>query len=204
MQLNINKCNVVSYCIRDSQDTSYYISDNGINHKLEKTESTKDLGVTFDYRLTFRDHMHQKINKAYSMLGLIKRNFIHMSSSTFLLLYTSLVRPHLDYASSVWCPHKTGDIENVEKVQKRATKLIIELKTLPYTERLKRLNLHTLKYRRLRGDMIEMFKIIHNIYDIRATPAVEFNERSHTRGNKYKLLKKVLIMMFANTLSLLV
>ena len=120
LQLNINKCNVVSYCIRDSQDTSYYISDNGINHKLEKTESTKDLGVTFDYRLTFRDHMHQKINKAYSMLGLIKRNFIHMSSSTFLLLYTSLVRPHLDYASSVWCPHKTGDIENVEKVQQEA------------------------------------------------------------------------------------
>ena len=74
-----------------------------------------------------------------------------------------MIRPHLDYASSVWCPHKMGDIKNVEKVQKRATKLIIELKNLPYTERLKRLNLYTLKYRRLRGDMIELFKIIHNI-----------------------------------------
>jgi len=68
-----------------------------------------------------------------------------------------MVRSHLDYASSVWCPYKTGDIEvleDIEKVQKRATKLVIELKHLPYTERLKRLNLHTLKYRRLRGDMI--------------------------------------------------
>ena len=49
LKLNINKCNVVSYCIRDSLDTSYYISDNAINHKLNKTDSTKDLGVTFDY-----------------------------------------------------------------------------------------------------------------------------------------------------------
>jgi len=190
LKLNINKCNVVSYCIRDSLDTSYYISDNGIDHKLNKTESTKDLGVTFDYRLTFREHIHQKVNKAYSILGLIKRNFIHMSSNIFIQLYTSLVRPHLDYASSVWCPYKIGDIEDIEKVQKRATKLVIELKHLPYTQRLKRLNLHTLKYRRLRGDMIELFKIIHNKYDIRVTPALEFNNRGPTRGNKYKLLNK--------------
>jgi len=64
-----------------------------------------------------------------------------MSSSIFILLYTSLVRPHLDYASSVWCPYKTGDIEDIKKVQKWATKLVTELKHLPYTERLKRLNL---------------------------------------------------------------
>jgi len=113
-----------------------------------------------------------------------------MSSNIFIQLYTSLVRPHLDYASSVWCPYKIGNIEDIEKVQKRATKLVIELKHLPYTERLKRLNLHTLKYRRLQGDMIELFKIIHNKYDIRVTPALEFNNRGPTRGNKYKLLNK--------------
>ena len=73
-----------------------------------------------------------------------------MSSNIFIQLYTSLVRPHLDYVSSVWCPYKIGDIEDTEKLQKRAAKLVIELKHLPYTERLKWLNLHTLKYRRLR------------------------------------------------------
>ena len=62
--------------------------------------------------------------------------------------------------------HKKGDIELVEKVQKRATKLIISLKHLPYTERLKQLKLPTLKYRRLRGDMIEVFKLVHNYYDL--------------------------------------
>jgi len=72
-----------------------------------------------------------------------------------------MVRPHLEYANSVWCPYKIGDIK--EKVQKRATKLIINLKNMSYTDRLKRLNLPTLKYRRLRGDMIKVFKITHDI-----------------------------------------
>jgi len=88
-------------------------------------------------------------------------------NSTYLLTY--LLRPHLEYANSVWCPFKKGDIENIEKVQKRATELIISLNKLPYLKRLRQLKLPTLKYRRLRGDMIEVFKIIHNYYDTGAS-----------------------------------
>ena len=60
-----------------------------------------------------------------------------MDKSTLVLLYKAIVRPHLEYANSVWCPFNKGDIENIEKVQKRATKLIISLKKLPYLERLR-------------------------------------------------------------------
>ena len=67
-----------------------------------------------------------------------------MDINTFTLLYTSLVRPHLEYANALWCPYKIGDIEVIQKVQKRATKLVIQLKKLPYTEQLKELDLHTL------------------------------------------------------------
>jgi len=69
------------------------------------------------------------------------------------------VRPHIEYqyANSVWSPFLKGNIENIEKVQKRATKLIISLKHLTYEERLKQLKLPTLKYRRARGDMIEVY-----------------------------------------------
>ena len=77
-----------------------------------------------------------------------------MDSRTFVMLYKALVRPHVEYANSIWSPYKKGDIKAIEKVQKRPTKLVISLKTLPYKERLLQLNLHTLKYRRLRGDMI--------------------------------------------------
>jgi len=71
---------------------------------LEKVKSIVDLGVRFDSSLTFRDHISEKNNKAYSVLGIIKRNFhIH----TFILLYRprpkSMVRPHVEFANSVWC-----------------------------------------------------------------------------------------------------
>ena len=77
-----------------------------------------------------------------------------------------MVRPRVEYVNSIWSPYKKGDIEAIEKVQKRATKLVISFKKLPYKERLLQLNLHTLKYRRLRRDMIEVgYKIIHDMYD---------------------------------------
>jgi len=79
----------------------------------------------------------------------------------------AMVHPHVEYANSIWSPYKKGDIGAIKKVQKRATKLVISLKKLPYKERLLHLNLHTLKYRRLRGDMIEVYKIIHDMYDSR-------------------------------------
>ena len=91
--------------------------------------------------------------------------------------------------SSVWCPYKKCDITDIEKVQKRATKLIISLKNCSYKERLKILNLPTLKYRRLRGDMIDVFKIANNMYDASSVPVLPF-DKSHirpTRGNCFKL-----------------
>jgi len=99
-----------------------------------------------------------------------------------------MVRPHIEFANSVWCPFKLGDIEEIEKIQKRATKLIIKLKEKPYKERLIHLNLPTLKYRRLCGNMIEVFKIIHNIYDAKVSPQLILNVRANTRGNNFKLL----------------
>ena len=55
-------------------------------YTLEKIESTKDLGVTYDSSLSFHEHMQQKTNTAYSPLGIIKRNFIRMDKKTFILL----------------------------------------------------------------------------------------------------------------------
>ena len=109
--------------------------------------------------------MSQKINKAYSMIGIIKRNFIHMDEKTFILLYKALVRPHVEYANSVWNPCKKGDTEEIEKVQRRATRLVKGLKKFSYEERLRKLRLPTLKYRRIRGDMIEVFEVVSGKYD---------------------------------------
>jgi len=73
--------------------------------------------------LSFRDHISHKINKAYSILGIIKNNFIYTDHTRFLLLYKSMVRPHLEYANSVWCPYQKRDITEIEKVQKEQLNL---------------------------------------------------------------------------------
>ena len=145
------------------------------------------MGVIIDNRLNFNEHINDKIKKANSMLGTIKRNFKYMDNFTFLTLYKSLVRSHLEYSGSIWSPYTKGLIESIEKVQRRATKIMPNLKYLPYEDRLKALKLPALIYRRFRGDMLETYKILHNIYDKSVTPKLILNKFNSTRGNNLKL-----------------
>ena len=89
---------------------------------LEKVIEEKDIGVAID--LTFEKHINEKINKANQMFATLRRTFQFMDKSTFVQLYKSLVRTHLDYASSVWAPFKAKHIKQIEGVQRRATKQI--------------------------------------------------------------------------------
>ena len=93
------------------------------NILLEEVKEIKDLGVCFDSLLVFDKHICEKINKG----GIIKRNFVYISRNCFVTLYKSLVRSHLEYANSVWYPKRKTDVDKLERVQKRATKLIPEL-----------------------------------------------------------------------------
>ena len=86
--------------------------------------------MIFDSELNFVQHCKEKINTAYSYLGIIKRNFIYLDKDAFVMLYKSLVRSHLEYANSVWNPHRLGLIKDLEKVQMRATKLVISINLL--------------------------------------------------------------------------
>ena len=92
-----------------------------------------------------------------------------LQKDNFLLLYKALVRPHLEYAHAVWSPHLKKHIQAIENVQRRATKLVPEIKTLSYEQRLSHLGLATLAYRRARGDMIETYKLF-NRYDDEVVP----------------------------------
>jgi hypothetical protein len=74
--------------------------------------------------------MQQQINKANSIMGLIRRTYTYLDEQSFKYLFQALLRPHLEYAAAVWSPYKSSDIENIENVQRRATKLIPSLKNL--------------------------------------------------------------------------
>jgi hypothetical protein len=163
---------------------------NGAESVVEAVEEEKDLGVTFDPSLQFSKHVNTVAKKGNKVLGAIRRGFEFLDSDVFTRLYKALVRPHLEYANCVWNPVLKRDIETLERVQHRATKLVLEEKDKPYEERLKDLNLPTLVYRRKRGDMIEVFKILRGIENIDSDLLFTRASYSATRGHEYKLFKK--------------
>jgi len=183
--LNTDKCTVCRYGRNIKIKSDYYLNQT----KLQEVQTVKDLGVTFEEQLKFNDHCHDKIKKAYSMLGLIKRNFNLLCRDSFVMLYKSMVRSHLEYANSVWNPHGEGLIKELERVQMRATKLVSGLRKTCYKQRLVELKLPTLKYRRIRGDMIEVYKLLTNKYDDN-TVHLDRNLDTRTRGHTKKLVVK--------------
>ena len=124
---------------------------------LSTTVKEKDLGVTMD-GMSLRTMQNCPASKANQVLGMIRRNITYKDKSLIVPLYKAIVRPHLEYCIQAWSPYLRKDIDMLEKIQRRATKLIPGLRDLRYEERLKECGLTTLETRRLRGDQIECLK----------------------------------------------
>ena len=181
LPFNETKCKCL-HLGRANQRNNYTMND----HTLESVTEEKDLGVIIDSSLKFHKHTAIARKKANSILGIIKKTFINLDSTTLPLLYKSMVRPHLEYGNVIWGPHFKVDQQDIEKVQKRATKLISNLKDLPYKQRLEILKLPSLMYRRRRGDMLQTYKIITKKVNINSNRFFTLNKMP-TRGHRYKL-----------------
>ncbi len=192
LPFNLDKCKYMHIAnISSNESYNYYLETNdGTRVPLTPVTEENDLGICFDNTLEFDKHINSKINKANSISGLIRRTFQYLDKPTFLLLYKALVRSQLEYASSVWNPYLKKHIVALENVQRRATRLIPGMKHLEYPERLQTLQLPTLAYRRTRGDMIETYKILHNLYDHNCSNMLKLHSSFYvreTRGHKLKL-----------------
>ena len=173
---------------RQTTDRTYTMGEE--KHQLKVSSTERDLGVVLDDKLTFENHLQSKINKANSIMGIIRRTYTYLDNDSFLLLYKALVRPHVEYANQIWSPYLKKHIISIENVQRRATKQIAGMRDLTYEERLHKLKLPTLAYRRLRGDMIETYKILSEKYDKEASDGLFETARTSTRGHSLKLAKK--------------
>ena len=129
---------------------------------LEAVHEERDFGILITKDLKCSKQYLIAANAANKILEMIKRTFTCKSEEIILQLYKSLVRPRLEYCK----PHLRNDIDLLEKVQRRATRLIYSLHDLPYYNRFKRLKLTTLVTRRVRGDLIEVFKIIKGFEEV--------------------------------------
>ena len=178
MEFNVDKCKIM-HLGHNNPKTTY--SMGGSN--LEETEEERDLGVLIDNKLDFGKHIRTIVGKANRVLGMIRVSFSCLNIPMMYNLYTSLVRPLLEYCVQVWSPYKRKYINLLEGVYRRATRMVPSLKNMNYNQRLKKMTLPRLYDRRVRGDMIETFKILTGKEKLNARKLFRvnpFKERSHT------------------------
>ena len=183
MLFNVEKCKVMHIGHNNSK-AQYEMN----GHYLDEVIEERDLGVIIQNDLKCSSQCIKAVNTANRILGMIKRTFSDRDKEVILQLYKSLVRPHLEYSVQAWNPHFQKDIDLLEGVQRRATKLISSLQDKTYEERLHILNLTTLETRRVRGDLIEVFKIFKGFENL--DPSLFFElSTAPTRGHSLKLIK---------------
>ena len=185
MKFNFEKCKVM-HVGRAIRETVYKMG----GQELNQIETEKDLGVMVNSKLSASDQVSEDRKKALRMLGAIHRNVSYKSSEVITKLYCAFVRPHLEYCVQAWSPTYEKDCWILERVQKRATKMINGFSTLAYEERLETLNMFSLKYRRLRGDLIEVFKFVNDHQMGYLKNMFEFDMENRGRGHQRKLIVK--------------
>ena len=185
MKFNIEKCKVLHIGSNNVQ-AKYVMS----NVPLASAENEKDLGVVVSKDLKPSKHCTEAVKNANKLVGFIGRTFEFKSEKVILTLYNSLVRPQLEYCVQFWSPYYRKDIEKLEKIQRRVTKMIPRLRNKPYEERLEALNLFSLTKRRIRGDLIEVFKIFHGYNNLDVNKYFTIDHSTITRNNGFKITPK--------------
>jgi len=179
MEFNIDKCKILHVGGRNGR-MAYSME----GRLLEEVAVERDLGVMISEDLKASRNCQAVYSRASRALGMMKRSIVFKTRDVLLPLYKSLVRPLVEYCVPAWSPHYQKDKELLERIQHRFTRMVPGLGDLPYSERLRRLNLWTLEERRNRADLIELFKIHRHQSAIEITdmfqPAVETRTRGHT------------------------
>ena len=161
----------------------YYLN----GEKLQHATVQRDLGVLVHESQKLSLQVQQVIKKANGMLAFIARGMEYKSREVMLQLYRVLVRPHLEYCVQFWSPYLRKDVLALEGVQRRFTRLIPEMRGLAYEERLSRLGLYSLEFRRLRGDLIETYKIMKGLDRVEAARLFPLTTETRTRGHSLKI-----------------
>ena len=152
MLFNFGKCKSL-HTGHGNLDVNYKMGDT----VLGTTVKEKDLGVTISADMKVSEQCGIAASKGNQILGLITRNITYKGKKLIIPLYKAIVRHHLEYCIQAWRPYRKKDIDTLERIQRRATKMNPELRDLSYEERLKECGLTTLETRRLRGNQIDVF-----------------------------------------------
>lgn len=166
LQLAYDKCQQISFTRNINKiDFKYNIGDVA----LTKVASIRDLGVTLDEKLLLNNHIDNIFTKAYQMLGFVLRiSKPFRKASTYLTLYQTLVRSHLDFASVIWNPFYAVYSNKIETIQKKFVRALhyrLTGRKGHYVDLLKLYNLQKLSDRRILLDAMTLYNICNNEYD---------------------------------------
>jgi hypothetical protein len=161
MQFNVAKCKVMHFG-RNNPNYVYEMS----GQQLEVVESERDIGVTINHNLKPALQCIKAAGTARTVLGQIARSFHYRDKKTFVKLYITYVRPHLEFCTPAWSPWTRTDIECLENVQKEMVGMVSGLSAASYEGRLAELGLESLESRRRNADICTMHKLVHGIGDI--------------------------------------
>lgn len=157
------------------------------NEPLITTVAQRDLGVMVDTNLKFHTHIRQVTAKAGGVASTILKSTVCRSPQFMFSTFTSDIRPILDFASPVWNTGYYGDLRLLESVQRRWTKQVQGMAHLNYAERLQRLQLHSIRGRLLRQDLIYCYKVFNGLTAVRPEDLFVRSPSVATRGHKFKI-----------------
>ena len=140
---------------------------------VQQLDVGKDLGVQCTSDICKFKRLEPKPCK--HSVAILKRSFKFLSRNSFLFLYRTYIRPHLEYCAPSWSPYLAKDTNTLELVQHCATKLVKSLSTLTYEDRLVSLQLQSLYCCRQCGDLIEAFKILNDFTNVQMGTAFTLN-----------------------------
>jgi len=194
LPFNVDKCKVMHVGKRSKLTHEYtMLCSDGSRRRLEVIKVERDLGVMVSDDLKVRAQVEAAAARANSELGRLKKAFHSRGCFLWRTLYLTYIRPHLEYAVQTWAPDLKGDIDLLQKVQDRVTKIITCFKGMSEESRSEALGLTSLQTRRERCDLLEQFKIDHELVDVeffvpRIRYSTEYNFRD-THNRRYKAQK---------------
>lgn len=183
MSINGGKCSLLQIGWNPIPNTRYVLGGTDATREA----CVKDLGVQISGRLTFAEHCSYVVSNASRRVGLVYRAFSSRDAQFMIGMFVTYVRPLLEYNTEVWSPVYLRDIDKVESIQRSFTKRIKGLFNKTYLERLEYCSLESLELRRIKTDVMLVYKMMHKMVDLSFDDYFKYAPVVGTRGNSLKL-----------------